>query len=166
MTELPVVLGSAVSTAAARRGSASRGHRLVALREVPDEPWDLGEAQVVAGGVLRTREDVAQAVHVVSRGGGLIAELELDPVSTALLFEDLRRLRPDLAFSDPSAELTETERALIGLLAEGSTVTSAAKTLFISRRTADRHLAHLRTIAGVDSNQQAVLWFTSRALRR
>ena len=166
MRELPVVLGSAVSTAAARRESASRGHRLVGLREVPDEPWDLGAGQVVAGGVLRTREDVARAVHVVSRGGGLIAELELDPVSTALLVDDLRRVRPDLAFAEPSAELTETERALIGLLAEGATVTSAAKALYISRRTADRHLARLRTIAGADSNHQAVLWFTSRTARR
>ena len=165
MTEPPVHLGSQASTRTARADAALRGYRFLDLQSVPTEPWDLGHERIVATAVLRTREDIARGLHVVSRGGGLIAELELDRTSSALLLDDLRRLRPDLALSDPLAQVTDTERALIGLLAEGATVTAAAGKLFISRRTADRLLARLRRIAGVDSNQQAILWFTSRETR-
>ena len=165
MRDPPVVLASANSSTVARESAVADGFRLVDLRRVPPDPWDLRHERIVATGVVRTIKDVAAALHVVTRGGGLIAELGLDAARTAALFDDLRRLRPDFTLeSDPGAEVTEADRALIRLLASGSTVTCAAKSLFISRRTAVRRLAHLRAKAEATSNQKAIVWFMDRDL--
>jgi DNA-binding NarL/FixJ family response regulator len=131
------------------------------MTDVPSTPWSIEDERLVVTCVLRTTDDVARAVHVVSRGGGLIAELNLQPAHSALLFDDLLRLRTDVQLDDPLAELTNTDRALIRLLASGTSVKAAAKALFLSRRTADRRLARLRTIAGASSTREAVLWFSS-----
>ena len=49
------------------------------------------------------------------------------------------------------ASLTESERALAGLVAEGLTNREAAERLFISRHTVDAHLRHIFRKLGINS---------------
>jgi DNA-binding NarL/FixJ family response regulator len=67
-----------------------------------------------------------------------------------------------LAFDAPLEEaaplipLGREQRRLVGLLASGSTVEEAAKALHMSRRTAQRRLADLRTQLGASTTAAAV----------
>jgi DNA-binding CsgD family transcriptional regulator len=56
--------------------------------------------------------------------------------------------------------LTAEERDLLALLADGQTLGAAARSLHLSRRTADRRLAGARAKLGVASTAEAVVAFT------
>ncbi len=65
------------------------------------------------------------------------------------------------ALGDPG--LTRREREIASLVAEGLTNREIAQRLFISERTADGHLEHIREKLGVSSRAQVAAWFVAQS---
>jgi DNA-binding NarL/FixJ family response regulator len=78
-------------------------------------------------------DDFLSAAERVARGGSA-----LDPHVVATLLSGRRR-------NDPLAALTERERTVLQLMAEGLTNTGIAKRLHLSERTIEAHVRHLLT---------------------
>jgi DNA-binding NarL/FixJ family response regulator len=109
--------------------------------------------------VLEVGEFLAAAERV-ARGGSA-----LDPKVVASLVS-----RPSR--DDPLADLTDREREVLGLMAEGLTNTGIAKRLFLSERTVEAHVRHLLLKLGVPESEDghrrvlAVLTHLSATARR
>ena len=94
-------------------------------------------------------DEVASAIRAAHRG-----EVHL---STAAARELSRSLRPPA--SGPDAEpLTDREREVLVLVAEGSSNKEIGQALFISERTARTHVSNILMKIGVRSRTQAALW--------
>ena len=78
-------------------------------------------------------DDFLSAAERVARGGSA-----LDPHVVATLLSGRRR-------DDPLAALTDRERTVLQLMAEGLTNTGIAKRLHLSERTIEAHVRHLLT---------------------
>ena len=63
----------------------------------------------------------------------------------------------------PNSALTRREREVAALVAEGLTNREIAQRLFISERTADGHLEHIREKLGVNSRAQIATWFVGQS---
>lgn len=63
----------------------------------------------------------------------------------------------------PKAELSRREREVAALVAEGLTNREIAQRLFISERTADGHLEHIREKLGVTNRAQVAAWFVAQS---
>lgn len=63
----------------------------------------------------------------------------------------------------PKPALTRREREVAALVAEGLTNREIAERLFISERTADGHLEHIREKLGVSSRAQIAAWFVEQS---
>jgi len=68
---------------------------------------------------------------------------------------DLGTTTPDTA----AARLSRREREVVALVAEGLTNREIANRLFISERTVDGHLEHIREKLGVNTRAQVAAWF-------
>jgi len=77
-------------------------------------------------------EDLAEAVRRVARGGTVV-----DPVVVAQLV-NARRARPD-----PLAELTDREREVLALMAEGRSNQAIADRIFVTVKTVEAHIASI-----------------------
>ncbi|GGS62151.1 DNA-binding response regulator [Planobispora rosea] len=97
------------------------------------------------------REEVFRAVRAAAAG-----ETVLSPAVAARV---LNRVR-----TPPPAELSERERTVLGLVAQGCTNKETAATLFISETTVKTHLAHIYTKLGVSDRASAVATAYTRGL--
>lgn len=116
--------------------------------------------RVVLAGPVRDRAEAAAALVAAVAGAGLVVHALAPRDVVDMLCEDLRRLgRLDhrLPGGSPAVDFDATERALLDLLLDGASVTTAADRLHISRSTADRRLAAIRERLGVASTAQAVV---------
>jgi DNA-binding NarL/FixJ family response regulator len=98
-------------------------------------------------------EEIARAVHAVHAGGSY-----LEPRVAAKLVADVRaprRLR---------GELSERERAVLRLVAEGLPNKQIARALSITERTVKFHLASAFNKLGADNRAQAVALASQRGL--
>jgi DNA-binding NarL/FixJ family response regulator len=94
-------------------------------------------------------DEVASAIRAAHRG-----EMHLAPAAARELTKALR-----LPVPDPDAEpLTERERQVLTLVAEGASNQDIAQALFISERTARTHVSNILMKIGVRSRTQAALW--------
>lgn len=91
-----------------------------------------------SGYVLKRAEgdELLIAIRAVYAGGTF-----LDPAIAGVLADDARR-EPGVP-SDPFDSLTDREREVLILLAQGKTYQQIAETLFISSKTVDYHRTHL-----------------------
>ena len=103
-----------------------------------------------AGYLLKDAEadEVAAAIRAAYRG-----EVHLDPVVAQQLTRSLRTPRPQAL-----TNLTEREREVLGLLAQGLSNKAIAKQLFISERTARTHVSSILAKLELASRTQAALW--------
>ncbi|GIH97295.1 response regulator [Planobispora siamensis] len=97
------------------------------------------------------RDEVFRAVRAAAVG-----ETVLSPSVAARVLNRVRTPAP--------AELSERERAVLGLVARGCTNKEAAAELFISETTVKTHLAHIYTKLGVSDRASAVATAYSRGL--
>jgi DNA-binding NarL/FixJ family response regulator len=107
----------------------------------------LGEHPERVGYLLKQRVfDVAVLVDALRR----IAEGEtvVDPTIVARLFGRRRR-------EDPLAELTEREREVLGLVAEGLSNRAIAGRLFVTERTVEAHVKQIFLKLGLDLNPES-----------
>jgi DNA-binding NarL/FixJ family response regulator len=130
------------------------------LGDVPAEPWKLDG--LVVTGVVGSRDAAAHAVLAAVRGARLAVRLSDDARVTAFVIDGLRRVGPlELAASQNEngdrPTLSDLERRLLELLAEGNTIAEAAATVGYSRRTIERRLVEVRRRLGVGSNAEALL---------
>ena len=93
-------------------------------------------------------DEVAAAIGAANRG-----EVHLDPVVAQQLTRSLRTPRPQALTT-----LTEREREVLGLLAQGLSNKAIAKQLFISERTARTHVSSILAKLELASRTQAALW--------
>jgi DNA-binding NarL/FixJ family response regulator len=107
----------------------------------------VGEHPERIGYLLKQRVfDVAVLVDALRR----IAEGEtvVDPTIVARLFGRRRR-------EDPLAELTEREREVLGLVAEGLSNRAIAGRLFVTERTVEAHVKQIFLKLGLDLNPES-----------
>jgi DNA-binding NarL/FixJ family response regulator len=122
--------------------------------------WGARGYRVVCCGPVATDEDAAAAVLAAVEGSGVLALARARRELIDRLLDDLRRLgavehrTADRAVGPP---LDQTQRRLLELLAEGLPLGTAAQTLHISRRTADRRLAAIRAAYGVTTTAEALI---------
>jgi DNA-binding NarL/FixJ family response regulator len=93
-------------------------------------------------------DQLAAAVRAAHRG-----EVHLDPVVAKQLSRSLRIPKHQTAES-----LTNRERAVLGLVAQGLSNREIARSLGISERTARTHVSNMLIKLGLPSRTQAALW--------
>jgi DNA-binding NarL/FixJ family response regulator len=98
-----------------------------------------------AGYVLKraTNDVLIRAIRTVFSGGTF-----LDPEVGSVLMEDVRQ-QAGGAPRDPFDSLSEREREVLALLAQGKTYQEAAEALFISVKTVDFHRTNLMRKMGL-----------------
>ena len=94
-------------------------------------------------------DEVAGAIRAADQG-----ELHLDPAVAKRLTASMRA--PDHA--DPGAELTDREREILRMVAEGKANKQIAAELVISERTARTHVSNILRKLNLSSRTQAALW--------
>ncbi len=111
---------------------------------------------------------LAEAVRTVAAGGALLA-----PEITAQMLPHLGRLAGDLEGSKPTAPsapterlalLTERERAILALLAQGRTNQEISEAMLISIGTVKNHISNILSKLGVRDRTQAALWALQQGL--
>jgi DNA-binding CsgD family transcriptional regulator len=146
-----------------------RARIAAALEDAADHDWHivrgwaapLRRDRVVCTGWVGTPDDARRALLAAVAGSGLVVGCTADRETVDRFLDDLRRLGPvehiDAVPTPTGGPLTDAERALLGLLAEGFTVRQAAAELGVSERTADRRLAAARQRLGVGSTAAAIV---------
>jgi DNA-binding NarL/FixJ family response regulator len=117
----------------------------------------------VAGYVLKraAAAELVAAIRAVARGG-----LVLDPeIARDVLNEQGRDASPG-AVEDPYETLTDREKQVLKLVAEGSSNKEIAETLDISVKTAMAHREHLMEKLGVHSRTELIKFALRRGVIR
>lgn len=125
--------------------------------------WAVGRTETtVCVGTVTNVEDAGQAVLAAVRGARLVICANAPREVIDQLCDDLRRLGSvDHRVGSPrSPVLSIEERALLAQLLAGATLGQAARTLHMSRRTADRRLAAARTTLGARTTAEVLLHAT------
>ena len=119
---------------------------------IEEEQVTAALAAGASGYLLKDAEadEVAQAVRDAYHG-----EVHLDPAVSRLLAERLRR-RP--AAADAAEPLTEREKEVLRLVAQGLSNKDIAARLFITERTARTYVSNILGKLGLQSRTQAALW--------
>lgn len=152
MTPLVVVEGPADRYADASSELRAAGWTIV-------QGWD-AHPSVICSGTVASAEDAAAALLAAVGGAGVLIHATAERDVVDRLCEDLRRIgRLDhrLGEAPPRVHLTRDERALINFLLEGDSLGSAARSLHLARRTADRRLASVRKKLGVETTAEALV---------
>jgi len=153
--------GSPTALAAARAELLASGWPLV-------EGCSGARPGVVCAARIDSSRAAQHAVLAAVAGAGLLLEADAEREVLDLCYEDLRRLGTlDLRFGDPDAGpyLGPDERSLLELLLGGSSLGQAARTLHLSRRTADRRLASARRQLGAASTPEALVLASAAGVR-
>jgi DNA-binding NarL/FixJ family response regulator len=160
---LLVHVGKASELEGALTELAREGWSLHAGWRPPRHGFAVTDARVVCHGAVLDRRDAAAAVLAGARGAGVVAAVGPTPGLVERVFEDLSRLGTvrTSAATEPvhgaSATLLDRESInLLEALALGQTLEAAARSLSISRRTADRRLAAARRRLGVTTTAAAL----------
>lgn len=113
-----------------------------------------------AGYVLKRAPDdsLIQAIRAVHAG-----QIYTDPRISDVLVDDMRR-QADGAPPDPYDTLTEREREVLVLLAQGQTYQQVAQTLFISVKTVDFHRTNLMRKLGLSNRAELIRFAMQRGL--
>ncbi|HVV25188.1 MAG TPA: response regulator transcription factor [Pseudonocardiaceae bacterium] len=96
--------------------------------------------------------DLVSAVREVGAGKSL-----LDNRAAAVL---MSRLRANLTGPGPLADLTEQERALLGLIGEGLTNRQIAERMFLAEKTVKNYVSRLLAKLGMERRTQAAVLVT------
>jgi len=105
-----------------------------------------------------TGPELCDAIHAVKRG-----EAAISPDLLGHLMRGLRR-EPGSSGLSPTGALTVSELKVLRLVAEGRTDKQISATLYISPRTVQSHLAHIRAKTGIARRTQLACWATEHAV--
>jgi DNA-binding NarL/FixJ family response regulator len=143
--------------------SAGPAVRIVCYGRIPTQ----SAAQAAASAAIRGAGVVAIADSASQMGRQLIAALELhgpvlqsaDMVAEPARMTALPTMTAEMPVVNGVASLLPEQRALLGRLANGETIATAAAAEYLSLRTANRRIAQARTSLGVHTTREAVLVF-------
>jgi DNA-binding CsgD family transcriptional regulator len=112
----------------------------------------------VCVGRVANVDDAGLAVLAAVRGARLVISVDAPRAVIDQLCDDLRRLGDVDHRVGPALApvLSAEQRALLAHLLAGATLGQAARTLHLSRRTADRRLAAARTALGARTTAEAL----------
>ncbi len=96
--------------------------------------------------------DLVAAVRAVAAGGSL-----LDARSTAAV---MRRIQTEQQEAEPLRTLTDQERAVLELIAEGLTNRQIGERLFLAEKTVKNYVSHLLAKLGLEHRTQAAILAT------
>jgi DNA-binding NarL/FixJ family response regulator len=155
--------GPAVSASLRGSGGAAGRPRVLLLIDQEDEQLVVEGLRNGTSGFVSTHnsvEDLVAAIRGVADG-----ETRIPPRLLPRVIEALQRGNREVdEASQRLALLTERERQILQLLADGRDRASIARELFISVNTVRTHVGHLLNKLGVDSHLRAVsLLLTARA---
>lgn len=164
---MPVLDGLEATRRLAARGPRPAVIILTTFRD--DEQVFRGIAAGARGYLLKDTDHklLAEAVRTVAAGGAL-----LNPAITAQLLPHLGRMASDGPGAAPAAApqperlalLTERERAILALLARGSTNQEISDDLAISVGTVKNHISNILSKLDVRDRTQAALWARSNGV--
>jgi DNA-binding NarL/FixJ family response regulator len=126
---------------------------IVAVTSLVDQSRVQAALEAGASGYLvkdAAPEELALAIRAASRG-----EIHLDAAVARRLMDSLHASREQAG--DPFAELSEREREILRLLAEGHANKEIARQLVISERTARTHVSNILRKLGLSSRTQAAV---------
>jgi DNA-binding NarL/FixJ family response regulator len=114
--------------------------RVLMLTSYTDEDAVVASIMAGAAGYLLKQTDperLVEAVEIVARGGSL-----LDPAITQTVLQWMRRLGAQ-ASDDPLTGLSDQERKILPLLAEGKTNREIAGVLYLSEHTVKTYVSNI-----------------------
>ncbi len=135
------------------------GVRVIILTTFDLDEYVYGALRAGASGFLlkdTPPADLLEAVRLVARGDALLA-----PSVTRRLIEEFARRPPPAVPDRPApalAGVTEREREVLALVAQGASNKAIGATLSISERTARTHVSNILMKLGLGSRTQAALW--------
>jgi DNA-binding NarL/FixJ family response regulator len=106
-----------------------------------------------------TGDQLCAAIHAVKRG-----EAAISPDLLGHLMRGLRREPGAIGGVSATGTLTVSELKVLRLVAEGRTDKQISATLYISPRTVQSHLAHIRAKTGISRRTQLACWATEHAV--
>ena len=119
--------------------------------------WRPDRGPTVCVGRVVDEHDAAKAVLAAVSGARLVVEAAAARDVIDRLCDDLRRIGElDHRLGGDRPALTAEERALLAELLAGAALGEAARTLHLSRRTADRRLASARAALGAGTTAEAL----------
>ena len=125
---------------------------------LPEEPWWLGPARLLAVGSVRSEAAARAALDCAVRGLGLVVDLDDDAAWAVAFRSDLDRATgTPPAVTSSAAPLSREQREVLDLLADGHSIAQAARLRFLSLRTANRRVREAREKLGVATNREAVV---------
>jgi DNA-binding NarL/FixJ family response regulator len=125
------------------------------LTAFDDEEAVVGAIMAGASGYLLKQvkgQDVVYAVREVAAGRSL-----LDPVTTARVLDKLRN-PPE----DELATLTDRERSVLDLIADGLSNREIAERLFVAEKTVKNYVTSVLAKLGLQRRTQAAAWVARR----
>jgi two-component system response regulator DevR len=110
-----------------------------------------------AGYLLKETRAAAllDAIHTAARGGSL-----LDPAMTERVFE---RLRTASGRNDPLAQLSEQERRILALIAEGKTNREIAQEVYLSEKTVKHYVSNILSKLQLARRSEAAAFWARHA---
>lgn len=129
--------------------------RCLMLTSFDDDEALFGAIMAGASGFVLKQvrgSDLVSAVRTVAAGGSL-----LDARSTAAV---MRRIQADQEEAEPLRALTDQERAVLELIAEGLTNRQIGERLFLAEKTVKNYVSHLLSKLGVEHRTQAAILAT------
>ena len=124
--------------------------RVVMLTSYPDEDAVLAAIVAGASGYLLKQvraRDLVAALETVAAGGSL-----LDPAVTGKVLDRMRRIATD---DDELAALTQQERKILALVAEGKTNKEIAADVFLSDKTVKNYVSSILSKLNLQRRAQA-----------
>ncbi|WP_299285069.1 response regulator transcription factor [Thermoflexus sp.] len=134
--------------------------RVLILSQHENREYVMPALRAGASGYVLKRapdETLIRAIRAVHAG-----ETYMDPRLTDLLVEEVRRSAEGP--TDPLETLSEREREILVLLAQGKSYQEIAQTLFISVKTVDFHRANLMRKLGLKNRAELVQFAMRRGL--
>ncbi|MCL4370841.1 MAG: response regulator transcription factor [Chloroflexi bacterium] len=133
--------------------------RILILTQHENKEYVLPALKVGASGYVLKRsegDELLNAVRTVHAGGTF-----LDPSVAGLIAEEVRR---GSSAQDPYETLSDREREVLLLLAQGKTHKQIGETLFISAKTVDFHRTNLLRKLGLSSRADLTRYAVRRGL--
>ena len=135
--------------------------RVVMLTSYPDEEAVMSAIIAGASGYLLKQiraRDLVSALETVARGESL-----LDPAVTAQVLDRIRRIATD-GEPDEYAQLTQQERRILSLVAEGKTNREIAAEVFLSEKTVKNYVSSILAKLNLQRRAQAAAYVARRNL--
>ena len=103
--------------------------------------------------------ELVSAIEAVARGDSL-----LDPAVTSKVLARMRELAAG-GRKDPLAQLTEQERRIPGLIAEGKTNREIASTVYLSEKAVKNYVSTILSKLGMERRAQAAAFLAEQRAR-